>query len=103
MLSSYENTQLQYYSKANILNLSEYEIIEFQELYCKQQLFVGITSGKFSVDLEFSTDIHSDVKNWLKSYGYYLCPDKPINYNAGWFQEFINPTPESTTKFNLRW
>ena len=102
-LTASEKSKLQSYSKMDVSSLSECNLIEFQKLYCKQQLLVGINSGNFHVNLEFTTDIHTKVRNWLKHYGYYLCPDKPINYEAGWLAEAINPTPESTTKFDLRW
>lgn len=102
-LTAKEESKLQSYSKMDITSFSECNLVEFQELYCKQQLLVGINSGKFHVPLEFSTDIHTKVRDWLKHYGYYLCPDKPIDYDAGWLAEAINPTPESTTKFDLRW
>lgn len=102
-LTADEEKKLQSYSKMDISSFSECNLVEFQELYCKQQLFEGINSGKFHVKLEFTTDIHSKIRDWLKNYGYYLCPDKPINHNAGWLAKIIKPTPESTTKFDLRW
>lgn len=102
-LSAEEERKLQTYSKTDVFSLSECNLVEFQELYCKQQLLVGINSGQFNVNLEFPVDIHTKVRDWLKHYGYYLCPDKPIDYDKGWLAEVTNPTPESTTKFDLRW
>lgn len=102
-LTAEEERKLHVYSKIDVSSLYEYQLVEFQELYCKQQLFFGINSGQFHVNLEFSIDLHSKVKDWLKYYGYYLCPNKPIDYNKGWMAEVENPTPESTTKFDLRW
>ena len=102
-LTAEEERKLQAYSKMDVSSLSECNLVEFQELYCKQQLLVGINSGNFHANLEFTVDIHTKVKDWLKHYGYYLCPDKPINYDNGWLVEVTNPTPESTTKFDLRW
>lgn len=98
-----EEKKLAAYSKMDISSLSTCNLVEFQELYCKQRLFVGINSGAFYVSLEFTTDIHDRVREWLKYNGYYLCLDKPIDYDAGWLAEAMHPTPESTTKFELRW
>ncbi|MDO5556255.1 MAG: hypothetical protein Q4G09_06565 [Clostridia bacterium] len=102
-LSLNEKAKLSLYNSKQLNTLTVCELIEFQELYCKKQLLSGINSGKFYVSLEFSTILHQNVRLWLKSYGYYLCPNKPINYDAGCFYEVQHPTPESETKFELRW
>ena len=102
-LSSDEKSKLSFYSSKQLDTLTVCELVEFQELYCKQQLFTGINSGKFHVSLEFDTPLHQNVKEWLKSYGYCLCPEKPVNYSAVWFYEDQSNVPESETKFELLW
>lgn len=102
-LTTDEEKKLQYFSKMNVSSLNECSIVEFQELYCKQRLFVGINSGNFYVNLEFTTDIHHMVKVWLKSYGYYLCPDESFHYDDNSGARKINPAFETKTKFQLLW
>lgn len=98
-----EEKKLQHYSKIDVSSLSECNLVEFQELYCKERLFTEINSGRFFASLEFTIDVHSKVRDWLKYYGYYLCPNKPINYAYNRWEQVSDSILESTTKFELLW
>ena len=102
-LIAVERKMYEAYCQKDVDTLSDCELVEFQKLYCKKRLTPAINAGKFLITLEFSKELRPEVKKWLKEYGFYLAPDKPIDYDKGWLYEAMHPTPESKTKFELRW
>ncbi|MBO5142202.1 MAG: hypothetical protein J6C46_04275 [Clostridia bacterium] len=103
ILSLHERELLVKLTKMEHSSLSQQDIITYQKLYCKKQLFYAINIGIYHVNLKFNSPIQQEVKDWINSHGYYLAPMDVNCKEKDWFDEFIFAEEKSTKEFDLRW